>query len=344
MKRIILDRMSMAAFLLLLPLTASAQEDGSMSFSEDEVAAPSDSSGTGEAAGSMSFGAGETTAAEPSESGGDAAGGGAAGDGQGGGNVSEDDILGALGESSLVAEAKKDNSSIVKVSEDAGQHPIWAVQRIYVLRARRVDLGLNFGISFNDPYMQRQAFNASLSYFITEVLGVGLSFNLYKGMQAETDLNYSTRRATHQVVPINDYFGGAQLNFTYVPIFGKFAAFKIGIFHWDTYVIGGGGFIFTKPIPVIDPEYRSFDYSIKFCFNIGMGLRFFVTRFLGITLELRDYIFPEELENLETYSDPDDRQISENWLQEEHALTNNVMLNFGITLLLPFTVNYKLKK
>ena len=61
-------------------------------------------------------------------------------------------------------------------------------------------------------------------------------------------------------------------------------------------------------------------------------------------MELRDYIFPEELENLNTYSDPEDRKVTANWLQDEHALTNNVMLSFGITLLLPFTVNYKLKK
>jgi outer membrane beta-barrel protein len=261
-----------------------------------------------------------------------------------GGNVSDSDILGALGESTLVEEAKKDKTSIVKVSENAGKHPIWAVQRIYVLRAKRIDLQLNFGLSFNDPYIQRQAFNASISYFITEVLGIGISFNLYKGMGAETELNYSTRRATHQVVPINDYLAGGQLNFTYVPIFGKFAAFKYAIFHWDTYVIGGGGFIFTRPTPVIDPEYRTFDYNIKFCFNVGMGLRFFLSRFLGIMIELRDYIYPEELENLQSYTDQADRENKANWYQDEHSLTNNVMLSFGINLLLPFTVNYKLKK
>ena len=305
-----------------------------MSFTEDEVANSKESSGEGEAAGSMTFGEGETEAAAESEGGGDAAGG----------DVSEADILGALGESSLVSEAKTDNTAIVKVSENAGQHPIWAVQRIYVLRARRAELGMNVGFSFNDPYMQRQSFNLSLNYFITEVLGVGISFNLYKGMGAKSDLNYSAQRATHQVVPINDYFGGGQLNFTYVPIFGKFAAFRQAIFHWDTYVVGGGGFIFTRPIPVIDPEYRTFDYTIKFCFNVGMGLRFFLSRFLGISVELRDYIFPEELESLVTYSATADREDSDRWLQEEHALTNNVTLSVGITLLLPFTVNYKLKK
>ncbi len=316
--------MSIVALLLTIPFVLEAQEGGTMSFSEEDVESSTSETNSNSNIEDEDAKGGEEVS---------------------GGDVSESDILGALGESSLVSEAKKDDSAIVQVTEKTGQHPIWAVQRIYVLRAKRLDLQLNFGTSFNDPYMQRMAFNASLSYFITEVLGVGLSFNLYKGMDAETDLNYSTRRATHQVVPINEYLAAGQLNFTYIPIFGKFAAFKYAIFHWDAYVIGGGGFIFTRPTAVIDPEYRSFeDYPIKFCFNIGMGLRFFLSRFLGITVELRDYIFPEELESLETYTRPEDRANKDNWLDDEHKLTNNVMLNVGITILLPFTVNYKLAK
>jgi len=178
------------------------------------------------------------------------------------------------------------------------------------------------------------------------VLGAGISFNWYGGLQKTTDLNFSVSRATHQTIPINEYQWGGQINFTYVPIYGKFAMFKEWILHWDVWVIGGGGFIFTRPIAVIDPDYREggFDYKIKFCFNIGIGGRLYLTRFLAIALELRDYIFPEELESRTTYTDPEDRAIKSNWVDDNFKLTNNVMLQIGVTLFLPFTFEYKLPK
>jgi outer membrane beta-barrel protein len=149
-------------------------------------------------------------------------------------------------------------------------------------------------------------------------------------------------RATHQTVPINKYLLGAQLNFLYVPIYGKFAFFKEWILHWDVWVIGGGGFIMTRPEPVIDPEYRSFDFSTKFSFNVGLGGRLFLTRFAAIYLELRDYIYPEELESLQNYSSLKDRQDKNNWVEDGYKLTNNVTLHAGVSLFIPFTFDYKL--
>ena len=349
MKRIILDRMSVMTMLLLLPYAAAAQEDASMSFSEEEVG-DAEAGGESSADGTMDFGAGASADSEADAAGGEVGSGDAAAPEEGGGaDVSESDVLSALGEgdeSSLIAETKADAGAadIVKKSANVGQHPIWAVQRLYVKRARRVDLQPNFGFSFNDPYVQHQAFNLGLSYYITEVLAAGVSFNMYKGLDKETELNFSARRATHQIVPINEYFWGGQLNFTYVPIFGKFAMFKQWILHWDMWVIGGGGFIFTRPIPTIDREYREFDYSIKFCFNVGIGWRLFLSRFLAVTLELRDYIFPEELESRETSFDETQRENEDLWLDSEHSLTNNVMLNVGLSIFIPFTFEYKLKK
>ena len=56
MKRFFLDRMSMMAVLFLLPMAAQAQ-DGTMSFSEEEVeeAAPAEEAAPSSDEGSMSF-------------------------------------------------------------------------------------------------------------------------------------------------------------------------------------------------------------------------------------------------------------------------------------------------
>jgi outer membrane beta-barrel protein len=343
MKRARIELAGMFAALLLLPSTLYAQND-SMSFGEEEVAAgqPAQGGEAGATGDSMTFGEGETAEGEEKEGEGQPAEGQPA---EGGAAVSDSDVLGALGmegaAGATAAPAAEAGGPQEKVEE---KHPIWAVQQVYALRARRFDLQPTFGVSLNDPYVQHQSITLALSYYITEVLAAGLSFNWYGFLGNETKLNYSVSRATHQTIPINEYQWGGQINFTYVPIYGKFAMFKQWILHWDVWVIGGGGFIFTRPIPVIDPEFRTFDYKIKFCFNIGIGGRLYLTRFLAISLELRDYIFPEELENRTTYSDEEQRAAKANWVDDNFKLTNNVMLQVGVTLFLPFTFEYKLPK
>jgi outer membrane beta-barrel protein len=321
MKRYFFDRLWILAVIVALPCVGYAQnDDDTMSFGEDEV---EDGAGGSE----MSFDVEEAESAETGKAG------------------TDSEILSVLDE-----EQEADESLQIGKEGDAAavdelqRHPVWAVQRIYALRAGRADLQPSFGVSLNDPYVQHQSISLQAAYYITEILSVGASVNMYQWLGAVSDLNYSVSRATHQTVPINEYSWGAQINFTYVPMYGKFAFFKEWILHWDVWIMGGGGFIFTRPIPVVDPEFRSFDYSMKFCFNIGIGGRLFLSRFLAIFVELRDYIFPEELESTTLYSNAEERSDKGNWTEDDLKLTNNVMIQFGVTLLLPFTFEYKLPK
>jgi outer membrane beta-barrel protein len=326
MKEVIFGRVLTLAIFVLLPCAVHAQGD-TMSFSEDEVES-GDTASEGE--GTMSFEGDEAASEE-----------GASKEKKGGSDLfSGLDGLSAEADATIGAETAEGQTA----PEEETKHPIWAVQRIYALRAGRVDLQPSFGLSMNDPYMQHQAISVAGAYYITEVLAAGVSFNFYRWMDAETDLNFALSRATHQTVPINEYFWGGQLNFTYVPIYGKFAIFKQWIYHWDVWVIGGGGFIFTRPKPKIDPDYREFDFGMKFCFNVGIGGRLFLNRFLAIFLELRDYIYPEELESLYAPSNAEERENKDLWLDEDYKLTNNVMLHVGVSIFIPFTFDYKLPK
>ena len=63
-------------------------------------------------------------------------------------------------------------------------------------------------------------------------------------------------------MPLTEYqVAGNALNFTYVPMYGKFTGFSDFIFHYDVYLVGGVGAICTRPIAVIDPDNRKFDYE-----------------------------------------------------------------------------------
>jgi outer membrane beta-barrel protein len=220
---------------------------------------------------------------------------------------------------------------------------IYAVQRMYVLRNGRFELAPSLAFTVNDPYVSHPALAVGLNYWVTNVLAVGASFLWYQGIESESDLNFSVRRSTRLAVPITEYQLGAHLNFTYVPIYGKFTMFNEAIFQWDSYLVGGVGMMRTRPVAVVDPAIRSFDFDWRVAFNAGIGLRVFVTKYFTVFGELRDYIYLEKLENLEVELGEARRQET-TWIDQEATLTNNVTVHMGITLFFPFSFDYRYPK
>jgi outer membrane beta-barrel protein len=224
---------------------------------------------------------------------------------------------------------------------------IIAVQQVYHRRSRRFELAPAFGTSLNDPYVNHPAFAVAGNYYITEVLAIGLNLMWYEfgdagNLRSDTDFHVS--RSFGLVVPINEFQIGGGLNFSYVPLYGKFALFKEVIVHWDSYVIGGIGLMRTRPIPVVDPAFRRFDYGNRVSIlNPGIGFRVYTSRFLALFFELRDYIFLEATEARQVQVGPE-RFDETKWLEEGGTLTNNVMMSFGLSLWVPFTFEYKLPR
>jgi len=224
---------------------------------------------------------------------------------------------------------------------------LYAVQQLFVLRVRRLEIQPYFALSLNDQFVNHNGPGAALNYWITNVLAVGGNFTWYGGLNSDSSFNFQTRRAARVNVPLTEYVWGAAGNFTYAPIYGKFAAFQDFIFQYDTYVVGGVGAHSFKPIPVIDPDNRSFTDLTSVAFNAGVGLHIFFNRWLAATLELRNYIFFETLENTciagtspECPGDPRDQTT---WTDEE-PLTVNVQAQLGLSIFFPFSFEYRLPK
>ena len=220
---------------------------------------------------------------------------------------------------------------------------IYAVQRMYVLRNGRFELAPSVAFTVNDQYVSHPGLGVGLNYWVTNVLAIGANFLWYQGIESESDLNFSVRRSARLAVPITEYQLGAHLNFTYVPIYGKFTMFNDAIFQWDSYLVGGVGMVRTRPVAVIDPAVRTFDFDWRIAFNVGIGIRVFITRFLTIFGELRDYLYLEKLENLEVALG-NAREDPSTWIDEEATLTNNVSVHIGVTLFFPFTFEYEYPK
>jgi len=220
---------------------------------------------------------------------------------------------------------------------------VYAVQQIYALRYHRFELMPYWSLTLNDQFVNHPGPGLGANFYITNVLAVGVSGTFYQGLNADSDFNFQNRRATRVAVPLNEYQWNANLNVTYVPIYGKFAGFSDFIFHYDIYTVAGLGLLSTRPIPVIDPDNRNFSFEPKLAFNAGLGLRIFFNRWFAADLEIRDYIYNEKLESLTIAATQQQQQDKGTWFGES-KLTNNVQAQLGVSVFLPFSWEYRLPK
>jgi outer membrane beta-barrel protein len=220
---------------------------------------------------------------------------------------------------------------------------VYAVQQIYALRRGRFELNPYWSFSLNDQFVSHPGPGLAVNYYLTNVLAIGLNGTYYQPFNGDSDFNFQNRRATRLAVPLNEYFGAAAFNFTYVPMYGKFSGFGQFIFHYDGYLVGGVGAIATRPIAVIDPDNRKFDYEARVAFNVGFGLRIFLNRWFAVTTEVRDYIYVEQLESVTVGRTQQEQRDQGTWFGEK-PLTNNVQAQIGISVFLPFSWEYRLPK
>ena len=228
---------------------------------------------------------------------------------------------------------------------DEIKEEIYAVQQIYALRLKRLELAPSVAFTLNDPYMKHYGLGLAMNYWFTNVLALGFNFIWYdwgtNPLERGTDIIPRIQDQFRLGVPINDWQMGMWVNFTYVPFYGKFKVRK-KIFQWDSYLIGGVGFMRTQPIPVFDSAVRSFDWQTNVAFNVGAGLRIFLTRYLTFFTEFRAYLWPDQFENVEV--SPGNPNDSSTWLQSDSTFVANTSIQLGFTVFFPIKFEYRLPK
>lgn len=222
---------------------------------------------------------------------------------------------------------------------------VYAMQQVFFLRRGRFELNPYYSFSLNDQFVGHTGPGIGINYYLTNVLAIGLNGTFYQPFNSDSDFNFQNRRASRLSVPLTEYQAGASLNFTYVPIYGKFQGFSQFIFHYDFFVLGGVGALSTRPIAVIDPDNRKFNWDWKLpTFQVGIGLRIALNRWFTATMSLTDQIFIDRLENTLVAAQQQQQQDSSTWFGKEKPLTNNVQAQIGISVFLPFSWEYRLPK
>jgi len=252
--------------------------------------------------------------------------------------------------SSLEELCKIDPENCVKVDmNEASKRDIdsdmYAVQQIWALRANRFEITPYVGVTMNDQFVAHPGPGIGLNYYFLHWLAAGVNANVYAGLNSESNFNFETSRAARVGQPITEYQWNANANVTLVPAYGKFAAFSNFIFHYDFYFTLGAGAISTRPIAVVDPDNRTFAFTVKPTFGGAMGIRIFFTRYLAAMLEVRDYIFWEDLENpsIATGFSSAGKPLAQDpntWLAPDSSFTNNVQAQLGLSVFLPFSWSY----
>jgi outer membrane beta-barrel protein len=220
------------------------------------------------------------------------------------------------------------------------KEPLYAVQQIYALRVRRFEINPYWSITLNDQFVSHPGPGVQLNYYITNVLYAGLDGNYYQPFNVDSDFNSQVRRAARVAVPLVEYQWSAGLHMGYVFSYGKFAGFQDFIFHYDAYVVGGVAFLSARPIPVIDPDNRSFDYEPEFGGTFGVGLRVFFSKWFGATFELRNYLVQERRENLTIDPDPTNKAT---WVGDKELVVHT-QFQMGASIFIPFSFDYRLPK
>ncbi len=244
------------------------------------------------------------------------------------------------GERDLEADLANTTSDAIKADTDrvvrqVAWNDIVVVMRKPFLKLKRVDLMPFLGTTMNDNMIRHYAGGASINYFLTDVLAVGIEGQYFaKQFREPFDL---VGRQARRLPTINEYNFAGALNFHYVPVYGKFAVLDKKLVHWEAYFTAGVGVTQTETVPR-DPRFPGFT-NLNITPNVGVSMRFFMTKWATINLGIRDYIMVDKFE-------PTDRSptmnatASQAEANAEGTLINNVMFQLGVSFWIPPTFEY----
>ena len=212
---------------------------------------------------------------------------------------------------------------------------ILVVVRKPFLKSRRTELLPLLGTTMNDNMVRHYSLGGELSYYLTDVLAIGVEGQYYiRSFREPFDL---VARQARRLPTVNQYNWSAALDFHYVPVYGKFAVLDHKLVTWEVYFTAGIGAGQSEVVPR-DTKFPGFT-NLLIMPNVGASMRFFLAKWLTVSLGIRDYVFYDKFE-------PTDRSPTMNATADEAksnstgSLINNVMFQVGVSFWLPTSFEY----
>lgn len=252
-------------------------------------------------------------------------------------------LLGALLSTPAFAQKTEEEAGDVsEVDKDASgplRDRVRPVSGHRFLMDGRFEFGPNVGISARDAFYTKYVLGLSLMYHLTETFGLGLSggyaLSVVSGAaqicetDAATGVSKGCRKPTDEELSINQVASGRtpafgrqtlllNLDVEWAPIYGKLSLIAEAFVGFNMYLVAGPSFILYGP--AASPQFTVGG-------NVGVGFRFFITKWAVVKGEFRDVIYNESFQRVGGGgSDPN--LISS-------SLRNQFMFNVGVTFFLP---------
>lgn len=212
---------------------------------------------------------------------------------------------------------------------------IIVVVRKPFLKVRRTELYPFVATTMNDNMVRHYAVGGELSYYLTDVLAIGVEGQYYqRAFREPFDL---VARQARRLPTVNEYKWSAAVNFHYVPVYGKFAILDHRLITWEVAFTAGIGAGQSEVIPR-DTKFPGFT-NFLIMPNLGASMRFFLAKWVTINAGVRDYIFIDKFEptNRDVMTNATAAQAKAN---ADSSIINNVMFQIGFSFWLPTSFEY----
>jgi len=178
------------------------------------------------------------------------------------------------------------------------------IRHVFLLK-QRWELVPSVAFSFSDPFFAKYVFELSLTYNFSDTFGVmaraGYAADAISGSAQICTVNVSAGGTRGCRSPTYDEVNGkgtGQIQFLgaldaqWTPIYGKINLFGEWVVHFDFYGILGPAFVSYLGPPSSGTTGSSSYFTVGG--EVGLGMRFFLNRWMTIRVELRDDIYSEK--------------------------------------------------
>ncbi len=212
---------------------------------------------------------------------------------------------------------------------------ILVVIRKPFLKLHRIELSPFVATTMNDNMIRHNTLGLQANYYLSDVFAVGVEGQYFTHQFREPfDL---VGRQARRLPTVNEYNWSAAFNFHYVPVYGKFAVLDKHLLTWEVFFTAGAG-VGQSSVIERDRTYPGFDNFLLQA-NVGLSMRFFLSKFLTVTMGFRDYVFLDQFEpaNRSAMMNATADDAKEN---ADSAFINNVMFQLGVSIWLPMSFEY----
>lgn len=162
----------------------------------------------------------------------------------------------------------------------------------------KIEFAPLIGYVSNDPYNRIIAPGAALTYHFGEssALDIHGGVCLYSGKQLLSQVRQKIGRDPSVVSKPQFFLTG---NYMWTPIYGKLSAFGEVVLHYDLYALAGVGFS-SDQIETTSgaaPGNSKLSTSVVPVTDFAIGQHFFFSKHVALRLEVRPYIYWEQINN-----------------------------------------------